>query len=153
MLVFKPVSASELAAWAAGARPSGAAYAATPAFLSAFGLESAPDAEDAERTLLYVAGLDALLAHGARLVAVAEAAASDLGTELGLVETGPIGWDAVTALFADEPQARADVAARRAGLAGVDLATAWEEPAHERLLADHDLLWYGPEEWAVLAQG
>lgn len=151
MLVFVPLGADEVAAWASGTPYSGVAYATTPTMLAAFGLDLADD-EDAERTSLHIAALDALRRHGARRVAVASASAFDDGvTDLGAVTCGPLAWTAVSALFADAPEAGPAVAAAAAGLAGIrDLDGAWEHPAHEALLHGADLLWFGPEEWARL---
>lgn len=152
MLVFCPVSKTDLRTWARGTRPAGDAYAATRAFVDAFGLSDAPDTEDAERTLLYIAGLDALLRFGERIVAVAEATAFDTGSEFGLVGVGPLAFSSVTALFADSPESAAAVAEAREQLGGQPVALAWDQPVHERLLADVDLLWFGSEEWSALTE-
>lgn len=148
MLVFVPLSAADLRAWAGGARAA-RGYATTPSFLIAFGLAPSDD-EDAERTLLHVAALDALLTHGARLVAVMDAPARDLGGDLGAVAVGPTPFGRVTALFADHPDAAGAVAGAASALAGTDLDAAWEHPAHEALMEATDLLWFGPEEWSRL---
>lgn len=151
MLVFVPLAADHLRGWAEGA-PLGVrrAYAATPAFLAAFGLSSADD-EDAERTLLHVAGLDALLRWGHRLVAVADAEPRDLADEFGAVEVTGVGFAAASALFADAPDAAGDLERARSALGDVGLDAAWDDPAHMALMEDTDLLWFGPQEWARLA--
>nr|NLI49352.1 hypothetical protein [Propionibacterium sp.] len=150
MLVFRAVSADELRALASGAVLAGAAWAVTPAFRDAFGLGPADD-EDAERTVCCIAGLDALLRHGRRLVAVADAEARDAGGEFGAVTVDRLAFGQVTALFADDPAAGPRVDAVRAAVAGAGVEDAWEHPAHRALLEDADLLWYGPEEWGLLA--
>ena len=150
MLVFRAVSTDELRALASGAELAGPARAVTPTFLGAFGLASADD-EDAERTVLYVAGLDGLLRHGRRLVAVAECTGRDAGGEFGAVSVDRLAFGQVTALFAEEPAAQPRADATRVALAGLGVEDAWEHAAHQALLADADLLWYGPEEWAALA--
>lgn len=150
MLVFVPVASADLAAWASGEVLSDAdAFAPTAAFLDAFGL-SAPDEEDAERTLTYLAGLGALQRHGHRLVAVAEAPLGAEGDdEWGRVRVS-LPFSHVSALFADDPDAAAQVASVRAVVQDLSFDEAWSAPAHERLLADADLMWFGPEEWSQL---
>lgn len=150
MLVFVPLPEASLRRWAEGS-PLGVtrAYAATPQFLAAFGL-SAADQEDAERTLLEVAALDALQRFGRRLVAVADGVARDLADEFGAVEVGSLPFAGATALFADHPDAAAALGDLAGVLGGAGLAEAWDHPAHARLMETTDLLWYGPEEWARL---
>lgn len=154
MLVCVPASDAELRALGSGRTlPVPLAFAATPAFLDAFGLTD-PGDEDAERTLLYLAGLSSLIRHGRRLVLVAELAGlrgREAEGQLGGVTASEIGLAQVSALFADDPEGRALAAAARAQLDGLGLEAAWEHPAHERLLAETDLAWYGPEEWAAVA--
>ena len=155
MLVFRGASADELRALAAGGSLPGPAWAATPAFLDAFGLGPG-DEEDAERTALYVAALAALLEHGRRLVVVAEAPARPAAgesAEFGAVDVDPLVFAQVTALFAEDAAHRATADAVGVALAVLGLADAWGRPAHEALLEQADLLWYGPEEWAVVAGG
>lgn len=147
--VLVPLADADLAALASGRRLDAvAAYAATRGFLDTFGLDSADD-EDAERTLLYLAGLHALQEHGRRLVAVASVPVAG-GDELGRVTLTSLSFAQVSALFADEPEAAPQVAAVRDAVAGLELGDAWDAAAHQRLLEETDLLWYGPEEWAVL---
>lgn len=150
MLVFRPVSDADLRSLGEGAALTGPAWSVTPDFRDAFGLGPADD-EDAERPALYLAGLDGLQRHGRRLVVVAEVPARDVGHDYGSVEVGRIAFGDVRAIFADEPDAGPLVDAARAATAGLAIEDAWDDPAHEALLAGADLLWYGPEEWATLA--
>lgn len=149
MLVFVPLSAAELADWAdSGARAAGIGHAVTPALRDAFGF-AATDDEDAEHTALHVAGLAGLLAHGVRLVAVAEASGRPVpDSDFGEVLLGELPWAAVTALFSDDAPEQA------AGLAGAvgaaDLTGAWDDTRVADFLAEHELLWHGPGEWAAL---
>jgi hypothetical protein len=59
-------------------------------------------------------------------------------------------WSQVRALFADEAEAAEAVLRARAALAesgeGYTLAAALEVPAVGKLLDNHDLLWFAPEE-------
>lgn len=147
-LVFVPVAAAELAAWAeSGTLPGArAGYAVTPALTEAFGVS---DPEDAEYTALSVAGIAALLAHGRRIVAVAEAATTPTGDDFGEVAISDLPWAAVTSLFGEDVDPAPAVAVARA-VEGMTLAEAWDLPAVGSLLADTDLLWYGPAEWVLL---
>lgn len=150
MLVFLPLTPHALHAWASGEPLRGVrGFAATPTFLAAFGLTPADD-EDAERTLLHIAGLDGLVSHGVRLVGVVDAAARDLATDFGGVEVAEVAFASAVALFTDEADAAASVAKALADLGDGDLAAAWDSPAHEALMADADLLWFGPDEWEHL---
>ena len=150
MLLFRPLAVEQLRALGRGeAVAAGPAFAATAGFLAEFGLD-APDDEDAERTLLYLAGLAALLRHGRRLVAVSEARVVTEAGASGSVLGPPVTLAGISSLFADDPAGEPLADAAAAALAGVDEADAWEHPAHEALLAGADLLWFGPEEWGVL---
>lgn len=153
MLVFIPLTAGELRGWAAGAPfTPDRAFAATSSFLSAFGLAGAED-EDAERTLLHIAALDALLRGRVRLVAVVDAPGTGRDDEFGAVEVAQVGYERVQALFADSPDAAATVARAASALTGQELETAWEAPAHEGLMEEADLLWFGPQEWGRVLAG
>lgn len=148
-LVFVPLSGDELSAWAgsgqlAGPRPG---FAVTPAMLAAFGLA---EGEDAEYTALCIAGIAGLLAHGERLVAVVEAPVSAGDDEFGQVEVSDLPWSAVGSLFAEDGSDSAPVAVAVEAVMGSDLARAWEAAEVEALLAETDLLWYGPSEWVLL---
>lgn len=151
MLVFVPLGASALRSWAEG-RDLGTlrAYGATPSFLEAFGLGEA-EGEDAERTLLHVAALDALLRFGGRLVAVVDVEARDLGSDFGGVEVVSPPFSRVTALFADHSDAAGPLAHASRALGDAALDDAWDDPAHSELMETTDLLWFGPEEWGRLA--
>ena len=148
-LVFVPLAADELSAWATGGTLAGPrpGFAVTPAMLAAFGLA---EGEDAEYTALCIAGIAALLAHGERLVAVAEVPVTAGDDEFGQVEVAGLPWTAVSSLFAEDGADSAPVAAAASAVAGFDLARAWESAEVEALLAETDLLWYGPSEWVLL---
>lgn len=150
MLVFRPLSTEELRALGHGEQQTvHFAFAATPEFLATFDVASADD-EDAERTLLYLAGLAALQRHDRRLVAVADLDAKGRGNPLGVVSAPGLSLEQVSALFADDPSAQklADAAAH--SIRRLPLEDAWDHPAHDTLLKAADLMWYGPEEWASL---
>ena len=150
MLVFVPLTATELAGWARlGSHQPGSAYGVTASLRRAFGFGPADD-EDAEHTALHIAGLHGLLQGGSRLVAVAEASGRPVeGSEFGAVTVGELPWASVTALFSDDvPDA---AAALRERLAGTELASAWDNDEVSDFLAEHELLWHGPGEWSSLS--
>lgn len=150
VLVFCPVSHEELATLASGgAIHDVEAYAATSNFLQTFGLTER-DAEDAERTAAYLAGLAGLLRTGSRVVVVAETSTKGASTSLGEVIVPTLTFEAVSALFADDAGSADAVAKARASLDGLTVSEAWDDLAHEALLARVDLLWYGPDEWESL---
>ncbi len=148
-LVFVPVSADELRQWAESGSLDGphGAFAVTPALTEAFDLD---DPEDAEYAALCVASVAGLVAEGVRIVAVAEADVRQTADDFGGVVVTDLQFSAVTSLFGEDvdptPAARA-----AAAVAGLSLAEAWEAPEVTSLLADTDLLWYGPGEWTSLA--
>ncbi len=150
-LVFVPVSAADLRAWASSGRLDGSvgAHAVTPGLVEAF----APvDSDEAERVALLVASVVALGRSGRRLVAVAEAAARprpEGDEDFGEVLVDALAYEAVTSLFADE---RGVDVAPAATASALPLAEAWERPEVRTILAEADLLWYGPGEWATLAR-
>lgn len=151
MLVFVPLAPGDLAAWASGTPYSGDAFAATPAFLSAFGLTS-PDDEDADLTLLEIAALAGLLRHGVRLVAVADAAGPPATpADLGAITIADTRWSQVQSLFADDADGAAQAASVRAELGEVGLTQAWDAEPTASLLADGELLWHGSTEWERLS--
>jgi hypothetical protein len=148
-LVFIPLSNQELREWASSGRlPSEVdAYAVTSGLEAAF---APSDEEEAERIALLVASVTALGRGARRLVAVAEAEARPRpggDEDFGEVVVGPLPYAAVTSLFAEE--AGLDVSAATAAAGGA-LAAAWEQPGVRSLLAEADLLWYGPAEWPNL---
>lgn len=147
-LVFVPLSGAELRTWAesgtlAGPRPG---YSATPALRQAFGLT---DEEDAEYAALCIASIAGLLAHGRRLVAVAPATSSATSDEFGQVEVAGVDYRSVTSLFGEDTDPE-PAAATAAAIRGAPLSQAWEAREVQALLADTDLLWYGPGEWQLL---
>lgn len=149
MLVFVPLAADELTAWAtSGVLSPGRAFAVTEAMRAAFGFAT-PDDEDAEHTALHIAGLASLLRTGTRLVAVAEAPARPVAdSEFGEVAVDSLTFAAVTALFAEDAHEQAAVLHQR--LQGVALQAAWDDEAVADFLSDHELLWHGPGEWDTL---
>lgn len=151
MLVFVPLIPAALAEWATRGVRDVAGFAATPAFLAAFGLARADD-EDADLTLLSIASVDGLLRHGVRLVAVAGVATPTPAepADFGAVRAAGVPWSAVTSLFADDAPGAATASAVATGLGGADLATAWEHDVVEALVSGTDLLWHGSTEWQRL---
>lgn len=149
MLVFVPVTASQLTRWAEGGSfEPRLAFAVTSSLRRAFGFTAADD-EDGEHTALHIAGLAGLLYGRTRLVAVVEASGQSVaGSEFGEVEVGTLPWSAVTALFGDDAPDAA--AALRERLTDRSLATAWDEDEVAGFLAEHELLWHGPGEWSTL---
>lgn len=152
MLVFVPLTPADLGAWARSGVRDVAGFTATPAFLEAFGL-STPDDEDAALTLLEVAALAGLSAHGVRLVAVCEtdAAAPAEPADFGAVHAASVSWSRVTSIFADDADGAARASAAAAHLRGLDLAAAWETDEAGALLAATDLLWHSSTEWDGLS--
>lgn len=154
-LVFLPVSGGQLHSWAeSGALPgSHPGYATTPTMTEAFGLT---DEEEAEYNALSIASVAGLLAHGERLVAVlgldGPASQDDDGAdEFGAVEVRAPRYDSVTALFGEDVNA-AQAGAAALSVQGMTLEQAWEAPVVRALLAERDLLWYGPGEWRLLGR-
>lgn len=152
MVAFVPVSEEVLADLPStplvGPTP---AFAVTTGLCDTFSLTPADD-EEAERTALLLAGLSAVMAHGRRLVLVVDARADDLGGGLGECTLGGVSWKDVSAIFADAPEAGSAVAEASAAAAGLDLDEAWDVPAVQILLSEHDLLWFGPEEVGALTR-
>jgi len=150
MLLFVPLDAGELAAWATtGSHRPGAAFAVTGSLRAAFGFAVA-DEEDAEHTVLHIAGLQSLRRAGRRLVAVVDGDAEPVpGADFGEVRTGNVQWAAVTALFAEGAPGPAAAVPER--LTDRSLEQAWEDPVIAEFLQDHELLWHGPSEWDTLA--
>lgn len=123
------------------------AYAPGPALLQAHGLGPADD-EEAGFVALGYAGLAALLAGpGLRTVLAVDVPAVDgAGSELCEAGLDGLSWSQVTAVFADEPAAAADLAAARDLVAGRALAEVADDEAVVELVDRWDLLWYAPEE-------
>ncbi len=151
MIVFVPLAPADLRDWAtSGRRSGGPGFAATRAFLTAFGLASADD-EDADLTLAEIAGIAGLLAHGVRLVAVCDAdAVPGEPADLGAVMVAEASWSRVSSLFAEAPEDAVRAAEVRAALAGSDLTTAWDVPDVGALVSETSMLWHAPGEWTVV---
>ena len=151
MLVFVPLAPADLADWATSGKRDVTGFAATPVFLETFDL-SAHDIEDADLTLLEVAGIAGLLTHGDRLVAVCEApAAGAEPAEFGAVVAERVRWSAVESLFTDDEAGAARAASVAEALAGVELDEAWDDDAVTDLLRGTELLWHGSSEWERLS--
>lgn len=153
-LLFLPVNGAQLADWAAAGVLAGplTAYAVSPGMLAAF---EPADAEEADHLALLVASIAAMAANGARQVAVVEAEAEPVtagDTDFGQVTCGDLRFQAITSLFADEPDAPG-LAAAAAAVEGLPLQEAWDHPAVIALLEEADLLWHGPGEWQSLGTG
>ena len=154
-LTFVPVARAEAVAFAAGEALDvpRAGFAATKALYEA--LEYTPDQdEEAEHAAMLLASVWALAEHGERLVLVAELPDTSLGAGEGVdlhngsvtVRTLPAG--AVVAWYADAAGTPTVQAAEAAS--GQVLDDAWDAPAVQRLLAEHELLWHGVEELGTL---
>lgn len=151
MLVFVPLAPTELGRWATSGTRDVAGFTATPGFLGAFGLASAAS-EDADLTLLEVAGVAGLLAHGVRLVAVCDVGGRPVEpADFGAVEATTVGWGAVQSIFADDEPGAARAAAVREALGAVTLDEAWDAPEVAELLRATELLWHGAGEWERLS--
>lgn len=151
MLVFVPLAPADLADWASTGVRDVTGFAATPAFLESFGLSS-HDNEDTDRTLLEVAGVAGLLAHGVRLVAVCETdAAGAEPADFGAVVAGRVRWRSVESLFADDEAGAAAAAETVSALDGASLDEAWDADEVTDLLRTTELLWHGSSEWEVLS--
>jgi hypothetical protein len=158
-LTFVPVRTDEALALRRG---SGLAVrtgcAATPSLLVALEADATePESaiEEAEFAALSYAGvLDLFQGSGpVRLVLAADLESAQLtggDSPYGEVHVRDLRWSQVRALFADEAEAAESVLRARAALAesgeGYTLATALEVPAVGKLLDNHDLLWFAPEE-------
>jgi hypothetical protein len=126
-----------------------AGFAVTPGLLDTFGLSDA-DEEEADRTALLLAGLSSLISYGRRLVVVIDAAAVDDGDPFGGVTQRGVAWGGVSAIFADSPEAATAVSDAAEAVSGLELDVAWDVDAVHVLMAEHDLLWFGPEELDTL---
>ena len=149
-VVLIPVSVEQLA----GLREAPLAgpvtgFAVTPGLRDTFGLGDS-DEEEADRTALLLAGVASLISHGKRLVVVVDAAAVDDGDPHGEVVLHGVAWGEVSAIFADAPEAATAVSDAAEAVSGLDLDVAWDVDAVRTLMAEHDLLWYGPEEVGAL---
>ena len=150
MVVMVPVSADALARLSAGQPVAGPlrAYAASSLLLQTFDLSEA-ETEQAERTALQVASLDALVKHGRRLVVVTRAPyTADPDGYLGQGTVTQV--TRIEAVFADAAEAGAAVRLAYQQAAGKPLDEAWDLAAVRSLLVDHDLLWFGAEEASSL---
>lgn len=150
MVVMVPVSADALARLSAGQPVAGPlrAYAASSLLLQTFDLSEA-ETEQAERTALQVASLDALVKHGRRLVVVTRAPyTADPDGYLGQGTVTQV--TGIEAVFADAAEAGAAVRLAYQQAAGKPLDEAWDLAAVRSLLVDHDLLWFGAEEASSL---
>lgn len=149
-VVLVPVSVEQLSGLrAAPLTGPVAGFAVTPGLLDTFGLSDA-DEEEADRTALLLAGLSSLISYGKRLALVVDAVAVDDRHPLGEVSLQGVAWGGVSAIFADSPEAATAVSAAAEAVSGLDLDVAWDVDAVHVLMAEHDLLWFGPEELDTL---
>ena len=130
------------------------AYAPGPALREAHGLGPADDEQTGFVALGY-AGLAALLSHpGLRTVLAVDVTSAQLetgqvdaaGSEFGEVALSGLRWAQVTAVFADEPGAVADLEAARGAAGGRALAEVADDEDVVGLVDRWDLLWYAPAE-------
>ncbi len=148
-MAFVPLSRAHAVALRDGADLGvQAGCAVTPGFAVAAGADSS--AEELQFAALSNAGVLALSTtdQARRLVIAAEVDAGqvDDGDGEGVVRVRDLRWDQVQALFADEPEAEALVAAARSAVTGLALTASLEDPAVAELLDGADLLWFAPEE-------
>lgn len=151
-MVFVPVTRSVAVALRQGQPMAGlVGHAATASLLQAHGYD-ATTMEDAEYAALSYAGARAVLGPEVdplRLVLAAELPVEDIEVDpedsYGQVRVR-LQWPAVQALFADEPAAAAAVREARGAATGVTFEQALDLPAVETLDAEHDLLWFAPDE-------
>lgn len=151
-LVFVPMSRAAAVALRQGQAHDGlAGHAATPELLRVHGYD-ASSLEDAEYAALCYAGARAVLDPSPdplRLVLAAEVDTDDVEVDPGdpygqvLVR---VSWSDVQALFADEAGAAPAVAAARTAANGSSFEEALDLAAVEALDAEHDLLWFTPDE-------
>lgn len=152
MLMFVPLSPSELVDWARGGSRDVEGFAATPGFRAAFQITD-PVAEETELTLLEIGGIDGLIRHGVRLVAVCDVAPTTLaaqgtsGADFGAVTASAVAWTQVRSLFTDDDYGAVRASTMRANLTAVPLADAWDTESVQTLIAETDLLWHGSGEW------
>jgi hypothetical protein len=126
-------------------------FAVTAALCDTFGLTDADD-EEADRTALLLAGLRSLMSYGRRIAVVVEASPVDDGDPLGEVTVPGVSWKDVSAFFADAGEAAPAAAAASRAVAGLGLEAAWDTDEAQALMAEYDLLWYGPEEVDALVR-
>ena len=151
MLVFVPITPAGLTDWASVGVRDVHGFAATEAFLESFGLP-ASDIEDTDLTLLEVAGIAGLLAHGVRLVAVCQTdAVGATPAEFGAVVADRVRWSSVESLFTDDAAGAAAASATAKAVGTMELADAWEADEVTNLLRTTELLWHGSSEWERLS--
>ena len=131
-----------------GVQPPGVAYAATPELRESFGYDPDDD-EGADYAAQVFAGLAGALAGWDRCVlavAVATLPAGRGATDHGEVHLPTLRWTDVRAVFVDEPAARPLMRAYAGAAAGRRLAEVWADETTQDVVAEHDLLWFAPEE-------
>jgi len=146
-LAFIPVSAARLEDWATKGVLEGThtALAVTPALVEAFGFTGIED-EAAEHEVLCEASAAALVAHGRRLVVVAQTSAQPTSDIFGRVRVRAVPYAAVISIFRDDAASGA-AAAIADQVRGLTLEQALDRVDVQRLLSTTELLWYGPTEW------
>lgn len=150
MLVFVPLDPTGLAQWARVGSRDVTGFAATPSFLETFELPAA-DSEDADLTLLELAGMEGLLSHGVRLIAVGPIDAVGIEpAEFGAVAADAVAWTRMESIFTDDADGARHASRVRALLADASLAEAWDAEETTELLRTTELLWHGPTEWESL---
>lgn len=151
MLVFVPLHPTVLEQWASTGVHDVLGFAATPSFLDAFDLVNG-ESEDADLTLLEIAGVEGLLTQGVRLIAVGDIDVEGVEpAEFGAVAAQGVPWSRVESLFADDEDGAAAARGVRAALDGSLLPEAWDAEETMDMLRTTELLWHGPTEWQALA--
>lgn len=131
-----------------GGQPCGVAYAATADLRESldYGADAEEESDYAAQLFASLAGLLAGWDRCVLAVAVRTLPASCGRAAFGQVELPPLRWRDVRAVFVDEPSALPAVRAYAGEVAGQGIAELWADPETEQFLADHDLLWFAPEE-------
>ena len=162
-LVFLPAPRARARALRSGADLGGWIGYSPAAAANGAPVEADASEEELSYAVLNLAGVAALTdpdnADPLRLVLVADVPADQVAVATDgvgedpvmAVSLGDLRWQAVRALYCDEPEAAELVEAARHAVRGRSLTAAMITPAVADLLDAHDLLWFDPTELDRLA--